>query len=299
MDEQHQWRLHRLFLWIDDNFSWLKISTWNDILEVSNWLIVWKNKESSWSLITIWWWELNEIKDAHNSWIGWWSWNTINDAENSAIWWWIKNVARGDNSVVVWGDTNIAQNGWVVAWWRNNTANNGLVLWWRKNTAGKTSLVMWLDAQWLELSFAWNGKALTWTARINASGGVLIWTFDPIDGVSLVVNWPVKLGSWWNSIVTWKVEINNTWCIRSYDGTNRQVLGRQSSNSTWCKVQTNTCKFGDVELQPWDGAIGYVNPNAKDCESTGNKKTIICGVDNFNTYYPNCYNRSSNPVYGG
>jgi len=81
IDELHKLRLHSLYLDDYDDFIFLK-SNKNTNLDVSNWLIVWRNNEikNNPQLVPIGWWQSNKIK---NSYAGIAGWNS-----NSITWAW-------------------------------------------------------------------------------------------------------------------------------------------------------------------------------------------------------------------
>ena len=243
--------------------------------------------------------------------VGWWMDNKVKIwALGWGIWWWLNNSIRSFytvigggssnsttwyNSVVVGWDTNKAYSWWVVLWWKLNRAYSWwVVLWWLSNNAKwENSLVLWRYAKWHENSFAWSGEAQPNMARINADSGVLIWTVTPVDGVSLVINWSIKLSKW--SDITWAITMNDSWCMTVYDWKSAHALG---SSESVCGV-ASWCQFGSTLLQNWDVVTGYDVSYATNCDV----RTVQVKCENWRLkevqglwkggVYPYCYNTSS------
>lgn len=261
-------------------------------LSINNWLIVGTgNVEWDGQLISVGWWLDNKIRSSSNGWgIWWWQRNEINGQNNSAIGWWLDNKTNWNDSVVVWWRQWQSSNGWVVLWWyaQQQASNLGVVLWGYKNKAMENSLVLWQSAQWNMNSFAWNSVAQPKEARINVESWVLIWTYNPIDGVSLVVSGSMKLSDGDDTV--WAIRLNNSWCLTMYDG-HTHVLGKKSKSL--CGV-ASWCQFGSVFLQDWDVVTGYSESYSTNC----NDKVIPVQCNNWNLsqqVYPYCYKISDKP----
>ena len=297
-DSEHKVVLHSLYLSGSSNEVLLWTTTGVESLGVYNWLIVSSGGNvGDVALSSVGWWDANSIVAWAFWWGIWWWYNNEIGSFYTAIGGWESNKTDWYNSVVVGWISNNAYIGWVVLWWNSNNAYTGwVVLWWRNNrTKWENSLVLWRVAQWFENSFAWNGVAHPNTARINADSGVLIWTVNPIDGVSLVVNWSIKLNKW--SDITWAITMNDSWCITVYDWKNVHALG---SSESACGV-ASWCQFGSTLLQNWDVVTGYVRPYDYSCSDS--EVNVVCENwkislpgDEINIY-PYCYEISSD--FGG
>lgn len=292
-DSEHRVMLHSLYLdgnvtgdvlmWVNENEEALNVRNW---LIVGSGIIQWDG-----DFCSVGWWLENKIEASANGWsIWWWGNNNIHWWENSVIGGGHKNMTRGDNSVVVWWYNNSWFNGWVVLWWSGWGASvGGVALWGKANKAMSNSLVLWKNAQWNMNSFTWNSVAQSNEARINADSWVLIWTYTPIDSVSLVVSWSIKLNNGNDNI--WAIRYNN-WCLTMYDG-HTHILGRSSKSV--CGV-ASWCQFGSILLQDWDVVTGYSVSYSTNCNTvvvTG----VTCVAWNLSAQvYPYCYNIDSNPV---
>lgn len=267
-------------MWVEEN---------GENLNVKNWLIVGTgDMQRDGQLSSIGWWLGNKIQNSVVGWgIWWWSENNI-WWDYSAIGGGFGNNTNGNNTVVVWWINNSWFDGWVVLWWRRNSATDWMVLGGNKNKAMRYSLILWQNAQWNMNSFAWNGVAQSGEARINADSWVLIWTYSPIDSVSLVVSWSIKLNN--GNDIIWAIRYNN-WCLTMYDR-HTHVLGRNSKSV--CSV-ASWCQFGSVLLQDWDVVTGYTDSYSTNCN------TVVTGVScvawNLSAQvYPYCYNIDTSPV---
>ncbi len=295
-DSEQKVILHSLYLSgnVDDEvLIWTTSGMEN--LNVFNWLSVWWDVE--WTYSTIGWGLNNKISSSAFWWgVWWWTNNEVRNWDNSVVGGGLSNKVAWGNSVVVWWSNNTSFEGWIVLWWSWNSAyNNWVVLggyWNRANW--ENSLVLWSGSEWLANSFAWNSAPQSNMARINADSWVLVWTYNPIDGVSLVVNWPVKLGS--GSNVPWAINLNSSWCIMIYDGEISHALGRSSKSV--CGV-ASWCQFGRTFLQNWDIVTGYDVSYASSC----NLHTIRVKCENWRLkevqwlwhwdIYPYCYDVST------
>ena len=294
-DSEHRVMLHSLYLKEDVDDAFMRTDTGEKNLKVLDWLAVW-GTVSLGSMSSIVWWTGNKITSAIWWGIWWWITNFVNLWSYSVIGGGNINKTYGDNSVAVWGYNWTARNGWVVLWWENGSGGiRWVVLGGSSNTAWENSLAFWKNARWEKNSFAWNDKAEANTARINADSWVLIWTYNPIDGVSLVVSWSVKLGS--GKAGRWAINYNGNWCITMYDWKNSHVLGKKSSKEPSCGV-SSWCKFGGVLLQNWDVVTGYTVSYSTNC----NEKRVKITCENWNLLwwlYPYCYDISSDSRYWG
>lgn len=301
-DSEHRAVLHSLYL--DGNVTgealmWT-VSESED-LNILNWLSVWwedmewflssilwgrNNKVSMWTFWGIWWWQSNHVY----AWL------------SSAIAGGLGNSTRWNNSLVVWWTYNQAHDWWVVLWWFVNQAHD----WWvvlggQSNFAlWENSLVLWFWATWYENSFAWNGEAVQNTARIDSNSWVLVWTYNPIEGVSLVVGWSVKLGNG-RSVIWGEINFNWSWCMTMYDGRTSHVLGKKSSKNLNCGT-ISWCWFGRALLQNWDIVVGYTESYSTNCSD----KRVAVQCNNWNLLspiypspvYPYCYEGSSASGWG-
>ncbi len=284
---EHKIMLHSLYLSGNSNEVLMWTTSEEVNLKISNWLSVWWKVE--WSMSSIGWGSGNNVSSSIWWGIWWWKKNRVK-WHYSAIGGWENNVTNWDNSVVIWWYRNKVFSGWIVLWWQESQPTNGAVLGWSGNKAMINSLVLGQGAEWEANSFAWNGKAGLNTAMINADSWVLIWTAYPINGVSLVVSWSVKLGN--GSDVVWAIKYNNSWCIVMYDGYTSHALGRSSKSV--CE-EGSWCQFGSALLQNGDIVTGYTVPYSTGC-STKIKTGVQCNNWNFSQQiYPYCYNISSDP----
>ena len=290
-DSEHKVTLHSLFLEGNvTNKDLIGVESGKENLDINNWLIVGTgNTQWQGELSSIWWWSDNAIWS--NRWgIWWWRSNTVN-GDYSVIGGGSGNQTNWSNSVVVWWKTNKVFNGWIVLWWMLNTGTNWIVLGGYKNQAMVNSLVLWRKAAWNANSFAWNSQAEPSSARIKADSWVLIWTYNPVNGVSLVVNWSVKLDD--GSDIEWAIRLNSSWCLTMYDG-HTHVLGKSSKSV--CGV-ASWCQFGSILLQDWDIVTGYKVSYSTNCNS--NVISLQCNnwqLSYPSSVYPYCYNIDSNPV---
>jgi hypothetical protein len=229
--------------------------------------------------------------------------------DNAAIGWGMDNSILWENWVVAGWSTNKWGEGWVVLWWSSNVAT-GVVLWWKNNSVDKDWLAMWQWAIWKEWSFVWNDSAdkvtaISNSARIWAQKWVLIGTYTPKDGVSLVVNWPVKLWDADDSVlnVPWEIRSKNG-CLYAFDGNGWHVLGNASAGNCNDLQLAKTCKFGRILLQQWDLAEAYsmIYHSSNGCEA--NKTDVVCtdghlvpvnGWEADKYIYPSCYNLDTHP----
>lgn len=321
-------RLKLLYLWDwSDNESagWMATSSDAATLDVFKGLIVnssFSDLEYGWALIVVWWWQKNIINWSNQSGIAWWYDNKIkkettsaSDINNAAIGGGDGNSVSGENGVVAWWKKNTWNEGWVVLWWFDNISD-GVVLWWRGNTAGTNGLAMWQWAKWRDWSFVWNDnaaepvEAVANSARIWAQKWVLIGTYTPKEGVSLVVEWPIKI--WNNSSdmstgTPWEIRSLNNGCLYAHDGSKWHILG--NSDQTACSAGitdylAKTCDFGVISLQEWDEVYAYSMRYSPDW-ACGDPVKIKCTNGNLvpvngwnaGTYYPACYNLSEDPWY--
>jgi len=300
-DSEHKVTLHSLYLSGNSDEILLWTTTGMESLRVFNWLIassggdIWGATLSS----DVWWFTNKMIGGGF--WLGiWWFFNKVKNWLYAAIGGGDNNMAIWKNSVIVWWSQGKAYTGWVVLWWLYNEAGGWVILWWRRSQATwENSLVLWYAAKWHENSFARSGEAQPNKARINANSGVLIWTVNPIDGVSLVVSWSVKLSKWTN--ITWSITLNDSWCITVYDWKSSHALGN-SSEST-CGV-ASWCQFGSTFLQNWDVVTGYMVSYDNDCgfwqlsAKCDNWKIKSEKAGWYWAIYPYCYNVDNPNIKG-
>jgi len=284
--EWHISRLHSLYVWQWAVFAWLV--TKDRALHITNWLVVWNGTVNS-EMGTIAWGNDNKISDGNHAWIAGWQGNQIiswqgdiNKGDNSVIGWWNNNTIQWNNSVIVGGNENailpstqsVSRNweGSVILWWNQNEASNGwIVFWWSKNRARwANNLVMWQNAKGWDGSFIWNdgskeAEADSFSAYIWAENWILIGTYDPKPGVNLVVNGAMKI--WWDtseSAVAWEIRVVEG-CFYAYDWEYRHIINQSDSSECDALPISNTCAFGNVELQAWDEAQAYSARTSSDC----------------------------------
>lgn len=297
--DEHKVILHSLYLSGEkDDEVLMGTITGVDSLNLFNWLVVvtgddiWGGKFS-----TIGWWLNNKIYSSVIGWgIWWWTMNIIESWVESAIGGGSDNKANWIGSMIVWGQGCYVDSWWIVLWWSYNHAfEGGVVLWGSGNVARRNSLILWQNASWWDGSFAWNAEANNGAARINADSWVLIWTYGPINGVSLVVGWSVKLSN--GNDVAWAIRFNGSWCLTVYDGSNSHILGKSSESN--CAVES-WCQFGWVLIQNGDFVTGYSVSYSTDCSAA-----LITGIVcedwllswwSESTIYPYCYGIDSNPI---
>lgn len=261
--------LHSLFLSNEDtNYTQMKVNTWESNLSILSWLIIWSD---------------NIIENTNIAWIGGWLWNTIK-WENWAIWGWSGNTIDWNFWVIGWWNNNkITQPWWIILWWSGNTSNGGIILWWENNNAWKNSLVLWSNSLWEEYSFSRNWSAWDYSANINTELWMLIGTLSPIDGVSLIVNWAIKL--WNESNIAWSIFTDPEWYVKFYDWKFKHNLGNVHWTNLWCQ-------FGTIMIEHWVTVEGYTGSYAKNC-----KKLLNITCENWKFYYnseevniyPYCY----------
>ena len=290
-DSEHKVTLHSLFLEGNvTNEDLIGVESGKENLDINNWLIVGTgNMQWQGELSSIWWWSGNAIWSIHEWGIWWWKTNKVFNGYYSVIGGGSDNQTNWSNSVVVWWKTNKVFNGWIVLWWMSNTGTNWIVLGGYKNQAMSNSLVLWKKAAWNANSFAWNSQAEPSSARIKADSWALIWTYNPVNGVSLVVNWSVKLDD--GSDIEWAIRLNSSWCLTMYDG-HTHVLGKSSKSV--CGV-ASWCQFGSTLLQDWDIVTGYSVSYSTNC----NDEVVPVQCNNWNLslqVFPYCYNIDTNPV---
>ena len=293
-DSEHKVTLHSLFLEGNvTNEDLIGVESGKENLDINNWLIVGTgNMQWQGELSSIWWWSDNAIWSIHGWGIWWWKTNTVSGWYYSVIGGGADNQTNWSNSVVVWWKTNKVFNGWIVLWWMSNTGTNWIVLGGYKNQAMVNSLVLWKKATWNANSFAWNSQAEPSSARIKADSWALIWTYNAVNGVSLVVNWSVKLDD--GSDIEWAIRLNRSWCLTMYDG-HTHVLGKSSKSV--CGV-ASWCQFGSTLLQDWDIVTGYIVSYSTNC--SGQRTQVQCNHWELSRpVYPYCYNIDSNPVRNG
>lgn len=317
----HTPSLFSLFLGDNNsNSAQIKVNSWKNYLEILTWLIVWSQNQtnSSAQLSVIWWWELN-VMNASNAWIGWWKSNKIEIWDYWAIWWWESNQIwpskigwNWKNWIIVWWKNNTANGWWIILWWELNQISKDkiwwIILWWYNNLAWNNSLILWSNSIWWEYAFIWNlnnrksklpeETNTAYSARINANSWMLIWTYKPITWVSLVVSWSIKL---WSSNVnnTWWIYIDSNNCIKFYDWSTSNTLGKVSEYDTKCL--NRWCNFGITSLHNWDKVVAYSKSYATKCDDI--KQIITCNnwelVDQNNWtgiyIYPYCYDLSPDP----
>lgn len=300
-DDEHKVTLHSLYLEGGVTDKLIRVEDNKENLDVNNWLIVGSNHTVEWSAkySSIGWGQSNTIKwntvDVIGWGIWWWEYNKVNEGSNSAVGWWSNNTTDWGNSVVVWWKKWESLRGWVILWWwgtQQHAFDVGVVLWGNGNKAGNYSLVLWENVNWWNTgSFVWNGKARQQyysKAGINAKSWVLIWTYNPVDGVSLVVSGSMKLDDGTDD--EWVIRLNSSWCLTMYDG-HTHVLGRSSKSV--CNV-ASWCQFGSVFLQDWDVVTGYRVSYSTNCN--GEVTSVQCNNWNLSQQvYPYCYKISDKP----
>lgn len=289
----HRPHLFSLSLWKTETGANVKVNVNNRLLNVSNWIIMWKNNRAGNNarFASIWWWKENSLASAEKSGIWWWKGNSI-DSPVSVIWWWAENSVKSSSkySTVAWWRSNVVDSEWSIVGWENNVViGRSLVIWWRENhVEGEGSMVLWSNSKWGIWSFSWNSSiSRNYSAIIMASGGTLIWTYEAVSGVNLVVDWAVKI---WNNPIEWIAgEIRlQSWCFYGYDGNDWYVINRWLWNE--CFDNEITCKFGSVVLQPHETVMAYSDPYAETCileEVECNENWVLWEAGKF--YYPYCH----------
>ena len=305
---QHTTVLHSLYLWngtSDMTWAWFRVVSWRDNLHILNWMALWTGYAADWSLILVWGWDGNKVKNGSNNvGIWWWYYNEL-DWDNSSIWWWYQNTANW-LSVVVWWRNNTADDG-VVLGWTNGRSVGGVLLWWKNNSWMENSMVLWINAEWEKWSFVWNTNASAiWkasenSARINASNWLLIWTNTPVNEVKLVVNGAIKI---WNSNLgtAWEIKLAagaGEWCISASDGSVNFALGGASNLNGLCWRNWG-CEYLWVYIENWKTMTVYKNFYAIKWQWGCTPMTITCNNWTMSSYsgYPYCFEiDTSNPVY--
>ena len=310
-------RLEKLYLSTTGNSVWI-LANLNNI-KLLNWLLVHDGTYGSmWEtqMSVVAWWNDNGIVGT-SVWIVWWQKNYVR-GEHSVVGGWSRNaIYSWVDAVIAWGSWNTAWSGTVVLWWLGNIGSvdsaDSLVLWWIFNEAQwLNSLVLWSGAKWSYNTFLWKDwwsdvLVQSNSAYIWASGWVLIWTYQPKDGVSLVVSGAIRIWSSeltntlvWEMMMTW-------WCFYVYDGVNWHILGKDSASGWSLCINSSinlskTCRFGSKLLQEWDKVTAYSVPYSVDCDvvKTSNVSCswwqLVSQQWSIEYIYPYCQEISDTPV---
>lgn len=300
----HIIRLTDLYLSTTGNSAWMEV--WNQKIRLLNWMVVYSGTYRVWpyaQMAMIWWWDANEVRSS-KVWIVWWYSNKVM-SDNSVIGGWRWNVIDNwSTSVIAWWIYNTASWWVIVWWWENSVADGGsVVLWGTSNSSQwENGLVLGSGAKGADKSFSRNDggddyNVWSGSARIDASNGLLIWTYQPRNGINLVISGAIRI---WKSsgtgAVAWEIMMS-WWCFYAYDGEKWYVLGKDSvwSCGGWEMDMSMMCRFGSVLLQEWDRVTAYSTPYSPDCDTIKNDNVyctwwqLVAQGWSTDYIYPNCY----------
>ena len=146
-------------------------------------------------------------------------------------------------------------------------------------------------------------RILEHKAFIGSKKWVLIWTNEPIDNVSLVVDWTMKVWNWDTSSRWWWIAQSGG-CIYTYgqDGYDGNPVWKVSSSGGNC-WDNISCTFGKVLIWNWDTVTGYISMYSTgkcqwtELECNGWVLRVSSDWNSADGYYTTCYEIGTGVVF--